>query len=228
MLSARKRGKSISRRQLMVGGATLAAGSAALLATGGTSKAASASSIDEVVAKAQIMELRRMYGRATDLLGAGKDHDHFGQDGPLSTEIKHFIARNIYRRIFTEDATISASGGALTGVGPDDWADKVAGALGVFSATQHMLGTQLVEINTLPDDVRGGGGATMQSYLNALHEFAPGGNIFIYRGTYFDKVRYTPEVGWQIYDMELVQVSGELRVHTPPAPAEEEPAEEEG
>lgn len=213
MLSARKQGKAISRRQLMVGGATLAAGGAALFASTGTSKAASASTIDEVVAKAQISELRRMYGRATDLLGAGKDHDHFGEDGTLSTEIKHYIARNIYRRIFTEDATISASGGALTGVGPDDWADKVAAALGAFSATQHMLGTQLVEITALPDDVRGGGGAIMQSYLNALHEYSPGGNIGIYRGTYFDKVRYTPEVGWQIYDMNLVLTSWETREH---------------
>ena len=232
MLSARKSGKAISRRQLMVGGAALAAGSAALLASTGTSKAASTSAIEEVVAKAQISELRRMYGKATDLLGAGKDHDHFGGDEPLSTEIKHFMARNIYRRIFTEDATISASGGALTGVGPDDWADKVAAALAPFSATQHMLGTQLVEIDEMPDDEGCGGGATMQSYLNALHEFSPGGNIGIYRGTYFDKVRYTPEIGWQIYDMNLVLASWETRAHTPPAPAEEatedESAEDEG
>ena len=216
MLSGRKRGKSISRRQLMVGGATLAAGSAALFASTRTSKAASDSAIEEVVAKAEISELRRMYGKATDLLGAGKDHDHFGGDEPLSTEVKHFMARNIYRRIFTEDATISASGGALTGVGPDDWADKVAGALGAFSATQHMLGTQLVTIDEMPDDEGCGGGGSMQSYLNALHEFSPGGNIYIYRGTYFDKVRYNPDVGWQIYDMNLVFVSGELRAHTPP------------
>lgn len=213
MLSARKRGRSISRRQLMVGGATLAAGSAALFASTGTSKAASTSAIEEVVAKAQISELRRMYGKATDLLGAGKDHDHFGGEEPLSTEIKHFMARNIYRRIFTEDATISASGGALTGVGPDDWADKVAAALGAFSATQHMLGTQLVTIDEMPDDEGCGGGATMQSYLNALHEFSPGGNIGIYRGTYFDKVRYVPEIGWQIYDMDLRLASWELREH---------------
>ena len=33
MLSARKRGKSISRRQLMVGGATLAAGGNAIMQT---------------------------------------------------------------------------------------------------------------------------------------------------------------------------------------------------
>lgn len=215
MLSARKRGKAISRRQLMVGGAALAAGSAALVASTGTSRAASASAIEEVVAKAEIMELRRLYGKATDLLGAGKDHDHFGQDGTLGTEVKHYMARNIYRRIFTEDATISASGGALTAVGPDEWADKVAGALGAFSATQHMLGTQLVDIEEMPDGEGCGGSARMQSYLNGLHEFSPGGNIFIYRGTYFDKCRYTDR-GWQIYDMNLVLVSSEMREHGQP------------
>ena len=215
MLSARKRGKAISRRQLMVGGAALAAGSAALVASTGTSRAASASAIEEVVAKAEIMELRRLYGKATDLLGAGKDHDHFGQDGTLGTEVKHYMARNIYRRIFTEDATISASGGALTAVGPDEWADKVAGALGAFSATQHMLGTQLVDIEEMPDGEGCGGSARMQSYLNALHEYSPGGNIFIYRGTYFDKCRYTDR-GWQIYDMNLVLVSSEMREHGQP------------
>ncbi len=218
MLSGRKRGKSISRRQLMVGGATLAAGSAALFASTGTSKAASDSAIEEVVAKAQISELRRMYGKATDLLGAGKDHDHFGEDGTLSKEIKFFMGQNIYRRIFTPDATIAAPG--LSGVGPDDWADKVASALSPFSATQHMLGTQLVDIDEMPDAEGCGGGGRMQSYLNALHELGAGGNIIIFRGTYFDKVRYTPEVGWQIYDMNLVLASLETREHTPPAAAE--------
>ncbi len=223
MFSARRIGKHISRRQLMVGGATLAAGSAALVAGSGASQAASASAsaMEEVIAKAQITELRRLYGKATDLLGAGKDHDALAEGG-LSTEIKHFMARRIYNRIFTPDATISASGGSLTAVGGDEWADKVAAALAQFSATQHMLGTQLVEIEEMPDAEGCGGGATMQSYLNALHEFEPGGNIYIYRGTYFDKCRYTPEVGWQIYDMNLVLVSGELRTHTPPPPPEEE------
>ena len=219
MLSARERGKSISRRQLMVGGATLAAGSAALFATTGSRLAASTSAIKEVVAKAQITELRRLYGKATDLLGAGKDHENICGNSEA-------LARQIYQRIFTEDATIDASGGALTGVGPDDWADKVAGALASFSATQHMLGTQLVDIHEMPVD-GSSGDATMQSYLNALHEFAPQGTILIVRGTYFDKARHSPENGWQIYDMNLVYVSIETREHTPPAPPEEESTEEE-
>ena len=84
-----------------------------------------------------------------------------------------------------------------------------------------MLGTQLVTIDELPDDEGCGGGGTMQSYLNALHEFSPGGNIGIYRGTYFDKVRYVPEIGWQIYDMDLRLASWELREHGAAEEAEE-------
>ena len=99
----------------------------------------------------------------------------------------------------------------------------MAAALATFSATQHMLGTQLVDIDEMPDGEGCGGGARMQSYLNALHEW-PNGNIGIYRGTYFDKVRYTPEVGWQIYDMNLVLASWETRVHAVP---EEESSEDE-
>ncbi len=72
------------------------------------------------------------------------------------------------------------------------------------------------------------GDATMQSYLNALHEFAPQGTILIVRGTYFDKARHSPENGWQIYDMNLVYVFIETREHTPPAPPEEESTEEGG
>ena len=221
MLSFRKGRKSISRRQLMVGGATLAAGSAALVAGSGESRAAHLSAVDEVVAKAQISELRRLYGKATDLLGAGRDHDGLSEEG-LSRDVKQFMGRRIYNQIFTTDANIVA--GSLIGTGGDEWADIVASALASFTATQHMLGTQLVEIDELPSEH--GGGGTMQTYLNALHEFAPGGTILIVRGTYFDKVRYTPTAGWQIYDMNLVFTAVETREHTPPPPPEEEAADE--
>ena len=202
----------------MVGGATLAAGSAALITSTGSSQAASTSAIEEVVAKAQITELRRLYGKATDLLGAGKDHENICGNAKA-------LGRQIYNRIFTDDASIVA-GGSLTATGGEEWADVVQGALATFSATQHMLGTKLVDIHEMPVDGSGGDG-TMQSYLNALHEFAPGGNIGIYRGTYFDQCRYTEGTGWQIYDMNLVYVSIETREHTPPASPEEESAEDE-
>ncbi len=165
----------------------------------------------ETIARQEIEYLRRLYAKATDLLGPGKDHESMVPD----TEKYRTQGREIYRRIFAEDASVTA-GGSPAVTGPDGWADYVINALSGFTATQHMIGSQLVEIDELPDprSTEGlGGHATMQSYLNALHESAPGGDIWIVRGTYFDKVRMTPGIGWQIYEMNLVNTSGELRSH---------------
>ena len=49
----------------------------------------------------------------------------------------------------------------------------------------------------------------MTSYLQAWH--AGTENILLVIGTYVDEVRYTQGIGWQIYDMNLVQVSREKR-----------------
>ena len=49
----------------------------------------------------------------------------------------------------------------------------------------------------------------MTSYLQAWHD-DPGRVLDIFIGTYHDKVRYSPEAGWQIYDMVLEKVSGEV------------------
>ncbi len=61
----------------------------------------------------------------------------------------------------------------------------------------------------MPDDQGKGGKATMTSYLQAWHD-DPGEVLDIFIGTYHDKVRYTPGVGWQIYEMRLEKVSGEV------------------
>lgn len=137
---------------------------------------------------------------ASDLLGPGAD-----RQADLTEEQRRALGREIYRRIFTADATIVAAGGSPV-VGPDAWADAVTKSNGSFSATQHLLGTQIVTME-------GRRQANMQSYLNALLEYAPGGNILIVRGTYFDKVRLTRDAGWQIFDMNLVTTSVELRTH---------------
>jgi hypothetical protein len=79
----------------------------------------------------------------------------------------------------------------------------------VFDATQHLIGTQLVTIESLPDANDEGGAATMMSYLQAWHS-DPDRVLDIFIGTYHDKLRYTPGVGWQIYDMYLEKVSGEV------------------
>ena len=204
MFSLRK-GKQVSRRKLITGGAVVAAGSAALIAgTGGAS--AAPGPVEMMVARQEIEYRRRLYGKATDLLG-------------VNTPDAIAEGTAIYHEIFTEDANIVA--GSLTGVGPDDWAEKVNNALAGFTATQHMLGTQLVTALDLGGYIPGHGptGATaeLQSYLNALHESEPGGNILIVRGTYFDKLRWVPGKGWQIYDMNLVFTSVETREHTPAA-----------
>ncbi len=147
----------------------------------------------ETIDRQDIEYLRRLYGKATDLIGTGNA-------GDLEA------GRAIYHRIFTPDAeirTIADGKIGLTATGPDGWVDVVEEALSVYVSTQHLIGTQLVDIN--------GDEAHMESYLNAWHE-RPTGVTYIFIGTYEDKVRKT-ETGWQIYDMTLHQVSsGEVKI----------------
>ena len=153
-----------------------------------------------MVAKQDIEYLRREYARATDLIGTNE-----------ADKIEE--GRAVYRRIFTPDVTIAASNGpgqqVFRAAGPDAWVDVAADALSVFDATQHLIGTQLVTIESLPDANDEGGAATMMSYLQAWHS-DPDRVLDIFIGTYHDKLRYTPGVGWQIYDMYLEKVSGEV------------------
>ncbi len=161
------------------------------------------------VARQEIEYLRRWYAKATDLLG-------------VNTPESMAEALKIYRRIFTPDAKIQTSGAGsrpLESKGPDGWAKVANTALKDYVATQHLIGTQLVEIHDLQQGADGelvSGEASMTSYLQAWH--AGTEDVFIFFGTYVDEVRYTPDVGWQIYDMNLVQVSGELRPIGGPRP----------
>lgn len=156
--------------------------------------------VARMVATQQIEYLRKHYARATDEIGT-------------NSEAGIAAGRAVYQRIFTPDVKISASNGGETepfrAEGPDAWVDVAAAALKVFDATQHMIGTQLVTIDSLPDANGNGGHATMTSYLQAWHS-DPDRVLDIYIGTYHDKVRYTPGVGWQIYEMHLEKVSGEV------------------
>mgnify|MGYP002262613310 FL=1 len=118
----------------------------------------------------------------------------------------------VYHRIFTPDASISASdpsGAAFKVVGPDEWVKVVDGALSVFDSTQHLLGTQIVELDSLPDADGKVGEGKMSSFLQAWHQ-DDDRVIDIYLGTYYSKVRYTQGIGWQIYDMRLEKVAGEV------------------
>ena len=152
-----------------------------------------------IVAKQEIEYLQRWYARATDLIGSN-----------IPDQIEE--GRGIYHRIFTPDVSIqaSAAGGVYYEVtGRDEWVKVVSKALSVFDATQHLLGTQSVELASLPNAEGEGGEANMSSYLQAWHS-DPDRVIDIYIGTYYSKVRYTAGVGWQIYDMRLQKVAGEV------------------
>jgi len=178
----------------------LFAGILMLSVSGGVAVQADETPMTAVDATQNIEYLQRWYARATDLIGT---------NDPSNIE----KGRAIYHRIFTPDVRISASdpeaGREFVAHGPDQWVDVVAGALAVFDSTQHLLGTQIVELESLPDAEGNGGQASMSSYLQAWHH-DPDRVIDIFLGTYYSKVRYTQGVGWQIYDMRLEKVAGEV------------------
>jgi hypothetical protein len=161
---------------------------------------------DKVLYKAaatqEIEYLRRLYARATDQLG-------------INTQASIADAMATYRRIFTPDVSVRAGEDTspLTATGHDAWAKVATEALADYVATQHLIGTQLVEIHSIEFDDAGhvtSGEASMSSYLQAWHADADD-NLMLFIGTYYDKVRFSSGVGWQIYDMELTRVSGETR-----------------
>ena len=202
----------ISRRKLITSGGLLAGSAAFVAGTGlaGTA-AAQGGTYTESAARQEVEYLRRWYGVATDLLGLLSSED--------STAFN--TARKIYRRIFTPDAIITINGNPFVdptlGTTPDQWADFVHLVLGQrFLATQHLIGTQVFEIDVLPSTSPAQGAstghATGSSYLQAFHEFRDVHNVSQFNGTYFDKVKVAKlrsgKMGWQIYDMNLVRVTG--------------------
>ena len=161
-----------------------------------------ASATDIAIARQEIEYLRRRYARATDLIGQGTDQ-------ALAE------GRRIYGEIFTPDARIRTSLGGevqLEAQGPDGWVDVAHEALEEYVATQHLIGSQLVELTVLEADASGqvtAGEATMTSYLQAWH--ARTDSVWIFIGSYVDQVVYIDGAGWRIHDMELIQLSGEDR-----------------
>ena len=153
-------------------------------------------SLADAVDRQEIEYLRRLYAKATDAIGRGGDED---------------VAEGtaIYHQIFTADVTITTSNtGAdpLTAASPDQWAEVVRDALSRYTGTQHLIGTQLVTLD--------GDEAYMESYVNAWHK-NPDGTVYLFLGTYIDKVRRT-EQGWQIYAMDLRHdTSGTVQTITP-------------
>lgn len=144
--------------------------------------------------------LRRAYARATDAIGK-------------NTEPEIEAGRRVYHRIFTGEANIRATGVEGEATGPDAWVEVVRDALGPMGPTQHLIGTQTVEIDAL--DVNAdcdvvSGAARMDSYLQAWHT-RPDGKVWTVVGNYVDRVVFTPNVGWQIADMSLDVIAQEVR-----------------
>jgi hypothetical protein len=179
----------VSRRRLVAGGAAVAAGTAALAVPSFAS--AAGPSLNRLADESDIRQLTVNYALATDALGRGE----------------HDFGLALYEATFTADAPIQA-GTSPTLIGPEAWAEFVETALTPFSATQHLLGT----INVILGSGNNPSAATMTTYLHATHEFAPGGNILVVLGTYFDDVVRLKE-GWRISKRTLVFTSVELRTH---------------
>lgn len=161
-------------------------------------------SCSEAMVRTQVTQeveyLRRMYAKATDKIG-------------VASEVSIEEGREIYRQIFASDATLDAGPGREPQVGPDAWVDLVLGVLGPLGPTQHLIGTQLVEIKNLElnDDCEiVSGSASMESYVQAWHE-QKDERVWLFLGTYFDEAEYKPGIGWQIVDMKMEQVAGETR-----------------
>ena len=155
------------------------------------------------LARQEIEYLRRLYGKATDALGKTDDADarQFGTE--------------TYHRIFSPDAAIRVTGTTtpLSGTGPDAWVGVVANALRDYANTQHLIGTQIVEFEHVDfngDEIKAGE-ATLTSYLHAWHAW-PDRKVRLVIGSYIDKVRWSPDIGWQIYDMTLEHTSVEHRM----------------
>ncbi len=160
-------------------------------------------------ARVEIEYLRRWYAVATDALGRADQPESIAQ------------GKTIYQRIFTPNADIcvvdsaaSGSGPLLQATGPDGWAEVAMNALKTYEATQHLIGTQVVDMLELDaDGARGepsSGRAVMHSYLHAWHAW-PDQRLRLVMGTYTDHVIYLPGTGWQIEKMTLTHVSGEER-----------------
>lgn len=190
----------MSRRGVIAGLGVAAAGAAlgaqAAENSEGAEHAAWHQSVDAWMAKQEIAELRRQYALATDLIG-------------MATDEAIAQGRAIYRRIFTADAKIGATGQPQV-TGPDAWVTIAHEALKIYENTQHLIGTQVIDLQGLPNAAGEGGQAVMSSYLQAWHAKADG-EMWLFIGTYYDKLSYTKGVGWQIHDMVLNQVSGDRR-----------------
>lgn len=151
--------------------------------------------VEQSQAKQTIQELQHLYARATDLIG-------------MADESSVAEGRAIYHRIFASNANIGAAGIDPV-IGPNAWVDVVYNALKDYETTQHLIGTQLAEVASLPDADGEGGQATLLSYVQAWHSTAT--EVWLFLGAYKDKVIYNRKFGWQISEMMLERMDTDRR-----------------
>lgn len=186
--------------------AVLANVSLSIFATAPAATPSCNKALAETQAKLEIEYLRRKYAKATDLIGRA-DVASIAQ------------GKALYHEAFTADAKYRVSnpdGEPLTADGPDSWADIVLSVLEPYGPTQHLIGTQLVDILELElsascEPVKGR--AHMESYVQAWHDTKPT-EIWMFMGTYIDEVVYQPGKGWRIAEMQLVSTTTETRQKT--------------
>ena len=154
----------------------------------------------KVQARQEIEYLRRWYAKATDMIGEGTPES--------ITE-----GRDIYQKIFTFDAELRTSAEEELRIGPDAWVELVKEFLVPLGPTQHLIGTQIVDIEELELDKKClviSGSATMESYVQAWHEQSDN-KVWIYLGIYHDHASFVPGIGWRIDRMSMEQIGGETR-----------------
>jgi hypothetical protein len=142
----------------------------------------------EWVAKQEIAALQRRYAQATDMIAADS----------AANEAK---VVSIYRQIFTEGAEMGVMN-RLTLKGPMKWLEMVKESFAPLTGAQHMIGSQVIEIQSLPDQTGRGGAATMRSYLQATHVNADG-TLERILGTYLATAVSLPDSGWRLSKMTL-------------------------
>jgi hypothetical protein len=91
-------------------------------------------------------------------------------------------------------ADFSASGRPAADYARDELVDMVRDALSGFTATQHLSPNHVIEFDGHDPDR-----AVCHSYMYAQHllEGAPGGDFFLLRGSYTNRLLRTPD-GWRI------------------------------
>jgi hypothetical protein len=152
-------------------------------------------------AKQEIAVLQRRYAQATDMIAA----DSAGNEAKVVS---------IYQKIFTEDAEMGVLD-QLTLEGPMLWLELVKTTFVPLSNAQHMIGSQVVELESLPDEKGHGGAATMRSYLQATH-VNNDGTLERVLGTYISTAIYRPGTGWKLSKMTLEILSTEAAKMAPP------------